>query len=126
MNVIIDTQVLLWWLAGSRSLNAEASAIIADPQTTVFVSAVSVWEIWLKQSLGKLRLPGNFEQILAAQPFEKLPLSAAQARRVATLAWLHRDPFDRMLIAQALAEDLLLLTGDEVLRGYGAHLLVVA
>jgi PIN domain nuclease of toxin-antitoxin system len=98
--------------------------LISNPENTVFVSAVSLWEIWLKQSLGKLRLPANFVDRLAAESFENLPLTASQTARVSDLAWVHRDPFDRMLVAQAEADNLVLLTADEVLAGYGSAVLL--
>jgi PIN domain nuclease of toxin-antitoxin system len=119
VRILLDTQLLLWWLANSRSLSKTARALIADPENAVFVSAVSLWEIWLKQSLGKLRLPAGFEEKLASEAFESLPLTAAQTRHVASLPWRHRDPFDRMLVAQASAERLTLLTADAVLAAYG-------
>jgi PIN domain nuclease of toxin-antitoxin system len=93
--------------------------MICDPENTVFVSAVSRWEIWLKQSLGKLRLPGDFTERLAAESFESLPLVASQTRQVSLLPGCHRDPFDRMLIAQAQVERLVLVTGNEFLVAYG-------
>ena len=99
--------------------------MICDPQNTVFVSAVSLWEIWLKQSLGKLRLPPDFTERLAAESFENLPLTAFHTQRIALLPWYHRDPFDRMLIAQAETENLVLLTADDALAAYGAVVRVV-
>ena len=119
LKFILDTHLLLWWLAGDDAISAGASALIGDPENTIFVSAVSLWEIWLKESLGKLRLPPDFETILAAQAFESLPLTAAQTRQVARLPWHHRDPFDRMLVAQAGTERLQLLTADRTLAAYG-------
>jgi PIN domain nuclease of toxin-antitoxin system len=94
--------------------------MIRDPENTVFVSAVSLWEIWLKQSLGKLRLPVDFTERLAAESFESLPLTASHTRQVSLLPWCHRDPFDRMLVAQAQVEKLVLLTADDALAAYGA------
>lgn len=120
MRILLDTRVLLWWLEGSPSLSAQARELIRDPDNTVFVSAVSLWEIWLKQSLGKLRLPVDFTGRLAAESFESLPLLASHPRQVSLLPWRHRDPFDRMLIAQAQVEKLVLLTADEALTAYGA------
>ena len=120
MRLLLDTHLLLWWLDASPSLSAQAGEMIRDPENTVFVSAVSLWEIWLKQSLGKLRLPVDFTDRLAAESFESLPLMAAHARQVAVLPWRHRDPFDRMLVAQAQVEKLVLLTADEALTAYGA------
>ena len=111
--------MLLWWLGGDPSLSQTASVLIQDPANIVFVSSVSLWEIWLKESLGKLRLPATFEEKLAAQGFENLALTAAQTRQVALLPWRHRDPFDRMLVAQAITEKLTLLTADAVIAGYG-------
>jgi PIN domain nuclease of toxin-antitoxin system len=107
-------------VVGERpSLSADARALIADPENMIFVSAVSLWEIWLKHSLGKLRLPRNFEDRLAGELFESLPLTGAQTRQVALLPWHHRDPFDRMLIAQARVENLVFLTADKAVRAYG-------
>jgi PIN domain nuclease of toxin-antitoxin system len=114
---------LLWWLENSPSLSAEAGAMIADPENIVFVSAVALWEIWLKQSLGKLQLPADFAECLAAESFESLPLTASQTRQVSLLPWHHRDPFDRMLIAQAQVEKLVLLTADDALAAYGSAVL---
>jgi PIN domain nuclease of toxin-antitoxin system len=119
LRLLLDTHILLWWLANAPSLSPTAAALIRDPENMIFISAVSLWEIWLKQSLGKLRLPGGFEEKLEAEAFENLPLTAAQTRQVATLPWLHRDPFDRMLVAQARTENLILLTADAVIGGYG-------
>jgi PIN domain nuclease of toxin-antitoxin system len=101
-------------------LSAQARQTIGDPENTVFVSAVSLWEIWLKRSLGKLRLPVDFTERLAGESFESLPLLASQTRQVSMLPWCHRDPFDRMLVAQAQVEKLVLLTADETLAAYGA------
>jgi PIN domain nuclease of toxin-antitoxin system len=119
VKILLDTHLLLWWLEDSRSLSAAARELIREPQNAVFISAVSLWEIWLKESLGKLRLPDDFEAKLEDEPFENLPLSATHARQVASLPWHHRDPFDRMLVAQAQTEKLALLTADDRLAAYG-------
>lgn len=119
MRILLDTHLLLWWLDANPSLSAQARELICDPKNTLFVSAVSLWEIWLKQSLGKLRLPGGFMDKLAAESFESLPLTASQTQQVSLLPWCHRDPFDRMLVAQAQVEKLVLLTADEALAAYG-------
>src|SRR5271163_1842140 len=99
MKLLLDTHLLLWWLAKSPSLSRQARELVSATENAVFVSTVSLWEIWLKQSLGKLRLPSSFEDKLAAESFETLTLTAPHARRVALLPWHHRDPFDRMLVA---------------------------
>ena len=119
MRILLDTHLLLWWLGNSPTLSDSAHALISEPENTIFVSAVSLWEIWLKESLGRLRLPADFESKMASEPFESLPMSAAHARQVALLPWHHRDPFDRMLVAQARAENLILLTADSAVTAYG-------
>jgi PIN domain nuclease of toxin-antitoxin system len=119
LRLLLDTHLLLWWVANSGSLPEQARALISDPENTIFVSAVSLWEIWLKESLGKLHVPPDFEDKLALESFESLPLTGPQTRQVARLPWHHRDPFDRMLIAQAQIEDLTLLTADDRVSAYG-------
>ena len=125
MRLLLDTHLLLWWLANSRAIGKEAKALIADPDNTIFVSTVSLWEIWLKYSVGKLRVPPNFEDRIAKESFEILPLSVAHARGVRDLPWLHRDPFDRMLVAQAKHEKLIFITADEKIGEYGRMVRVV-
>lgn len=120
MRLLLDTHLLLWWLCNDKSLSALARSLIANPENTVCVSAVSHWEIRLKQSLGKLELPSDFDTKLADEPFELLPLTAASATQFGLLPWHHRDPFDRMLVAQAQVENLTLLTADKALTAYGA------
>jgi PIN domain nuclease of toxin-antitoxin system len=119
LRILLDTQILLWWLSASPSLPVHAGEMIRDPENAVFVSAVSLWEIWLKQSLGKLHVPPDFADRLSAEHFESLPLTATQTQQVSLLPWHHRDPFDRMLIAQAHFEALVLLTADQTLAAYG-------
>ena len=119
MKILLDTNLILWWLANHPSLSDQARELIGDPDNTLFVSAVSLWEIWLKASLGKLHVPADFDVRLAADAFENLPLTARQARQVTVLPWHHRDPFDRMLVAQAQIEKLLFLTADEIMTRYG-------
>jgi PIN domain nuclease of toxin-antitoxin system len=123
---LLDTHLLLWWLSNSPLLPEQARRLIADPDNTIFVSAVSLWEVWLKTSVGKLRVPSGFARKLAAEPFEDLPLRAEHTPAVATLEWHHRDPFDRMLIAQAKCENLVLLTGDSALGAYDRLVLVAS
>ncbi|MBC7792954.1 MAG: type II toxin-antitoxin system VapC family toxin [Clostridia bacterium] len=118
MNVILDTHVVLWWLADSRELGVRAREIIASPTNTVFLSAVVVWETRIKQGLGKLNVPSDFAAVLEQQAFEKLPISIAHAHEVHALPSHHRDPFDRMLIAQAKVEGLTLVTRDPIIAQY--------
>ena len=125
MKLLLDTHLLLWWLDDSPSLPQPARVLIAQPENTIFVSAVTIWEIWLKVSLGKLRLPAGFEAQLAAEGFENLPVTAAHARHTERLPWLHRDPFDRMLVAQAAVSGLTLLSADKLLAPYGPMVHIV-
>lgn len=125
MRLLLDTHMLLWWLGNSPSLGKAAKRLISESENAVFVSSVTLWEIWLKVSLGKLRVPADFEDRLRTDSFEILPLTAAHARGVAGLAWHHRDPFDRMLVAQAEEDRLVLLTADETLRAYGSMVRVL-
>jgi len=120
MRILLDTHVVLWWLNDDAQLGKKARCLIGDPANTIFLSSVCTWEIWLKKSLGKLKLPDDFDKWLAKEEFEPLPLTAAHTRLVAELPWHHRDPFDRMLIAQAMACDLTLLTSDARLKKYGS------
>ena len=125
MKFLLDTHLLLWWLSNSPLLSAQARQLIGDPGNAIFVSAVSLWEVWLKSSIGKLRVPSGFAEKLAAEPFGNLPLRAEHTPVVAMLEWHHRDPFDRMLIAQAGSENLVLLTADRALGAYGRLVRVV-
>lgn len=121
--LLLDTHVVLWWLGEPSKLGADALSAIADPRQRTFLSAVVVWEIRVKASLGKLSLPDEFRQVLSAERFEELPIRAAHAHRLADLPRHHRDPFDRMLVAQALEEGLTIVTRDARVAEYGARVL---
>ena len=118
MKLLLDTHVLLWWLADDATLKQSARGLIGDAQNSVFVSAVCVWEIRIKQSLGKLDVPEDFKEVLAREPFLFLDVTADHAHAIADLPALHRDPFDRMLIAQARVERLTVITHDPRFEGY--------
>ena len=100
-------------MANDPLLSEKARSLIAEPQHTVFVSAVTIWEIYLKQSIGKLHIPDSFSKALLNESFESLPLTARQASVVGELPWHHRDPFDRMLIAQAIEEKMTCVSSDD-------------
>lgn len=122
MRVLLDTHLLLWSVASSRRLPKEARALILDAANEVFYSAASVWEVAIKSALRRRDFkadPAVLVRALAQSGFSELPVTAAHAARVAGLPPLHRDPFDRMLVAQSLAEPMTLLTNDSVLLGYG-------
>jgi len=118
MNLLLDTHVLLWWLDANPTLSKKAQSTIADSNNIVFVSAVVIWEIRIKQSLGKLEIPSDFRRVLDRQPFEMLPITAEHAHAVGNLPAYHRDPFDRMLIAQAKVERLTFVTRDTIIEQY--------
>jgi PIN domain nuclease of toxin-antitoxin system len=118
MNLLLDTHIVLWWLLDSSELDARAREMIASPANAVFLSAVVVWEARIKQGVGKLDVPADFAKVLEDQGFEKLPISLAHTHEVHTLPPHHRDPFDRMLVAQAKIERLTLLTRDSIIAQY--------
>ncbi len=119
MNLLLDTHALLWWLGDDRTLSDAAREAISDPENTVFLSAVVVWEIRIKESIGKLSLPDDFAEVLEDQRFAELPITVAHAHAMAELPTIHRDPFDRMLVAQALVEEMVIVTRDETIAEYG-------
>lgn len=118
MSLLLDTHALLWCLGAPERLRPETRARIEAAETTVFVSAVSAWEMEIKSALGKLRAPDDLEGQLRAKRFVELPVHIRHVRTLHTLAPLHRDPFDRMLAAQALADGLVLVTADRRLHAY--------
>jgi PIN domain nuclease of toxin-antitoxin system len=118
MNLLLDTHVLLWWLDDYPTLSKKAKGAISHGKNLVFISAVVIWEIRIKQSLGKLKLPHNFRKVLDSQPFEQLDITIEHAHAVGDLPAHHRDPFDRMLVAQTKVEHLTLVTRDIGLKKY--------
>jgi len=120
MRVLLDTHVLLWWLADSKSLRAADKRLIASPKSLVYVSAASVWEVEIKRALGKIELPTDWADHLEDGGFRLLSVTCQHALQVTKLPPVHRDPFDRMLVAQAQVEGLVLLTYDSLVKKYGA------
>lgn len=127
MTLLLDTHTLLWWLFNSKELSPQARLLLADPDQRILVSPASAWEIATKFRLGKLPqaapLVHDFNGLLAKARFEELPISAAHAIRAGTLAGLHRDPFDRMLAAQALTQSVPVLGCDDAIATLGATLI---
>lgn len=119
VELLLDTHVLLWWLADDPRLGAGARAAIADPDALVAVSAASAWEIAIKSAAGKLRAPPELEQQLRRERFVPLPIRVAHAVRAGELPPHHADPFDRMLVAQAELESLTIVTRDPLVSRYG-------
>jgi PIN domain nuclease of toxin-antitoxin system len=125
VRLLLDTHAFLWWVADSRELSRKARAAIGSGRNQCLVSIASGWEIAIKVSLGKLRIEGALDRFLpeqiAANGFQPLPIDLKHAARVATLPFHHRDPFDRLLVAQALEEDLAIVTADPVFTKYGVR-----
>lgn len=119
MTYLLDTHVLLWWLDDPALLSDAARRAISDGKNTIYVSAAVAWEIAIKQALGKLQTPDNLEEVMAANRFLPLPVTVAHALSVRKLPLHHRDPFDRMLVAQALQEGFTLISRDPHVARYG-------
>jgi len=119
MDLLLDTHVLLWWDADDPQLGPEARAAIADSANRVHVSAASLWEIAIKARKGKLSLGGPLDGLIAGHGFLPLPMMPEHAIAAGSLDWDHPDPFDRMLVAQARAEALILVHADGIVRRYG-------
>ncbi|WP_405285068.1 type II toxin-antitoxin system VapC family toxin [Gaopeijia maritima] len=121
MRLLLDTHALIWWDRGEGLSSAAESAIRVADQ--VYVSAVSGWEIAIKASLGRLRASRRVEDAVSDSGFEELPIRLRHARRSMDLPWHHRDPFDRMLVAQAQEEGLTLVTRDQAVAQYDVKVL---
>jgi PIN domain nuclease of toxin-antitoxin system len=121
---LLDTKVVVWLLLGDRSrITSAAVAVLEDPRNPVAVSAVSVWEIAIKRSLGKLTIDDGWPRVLARLGFEPMPITALHAEAVGDLPWHHRDPFDRLLVAQASVERRTFVTADPAISAYDIDLL---
>jgi len=123
MRVLVDTHTLLWAVTGDRKLSKRAHSVLASFANEVFVSAASAWEITTKHRLGKLpsagELVADFARIVEQLGFQPLPISIDHAQRAGNLPGDHRDPFDRMLIAQAQSENLALVSNERIFDFYG-------
>ncbi|EAR23335.1 type II toxin-antitoxin system VapC family toxin [Nitrococcus mobilis] len=123
MDILLDTHVLLWWLSDDPRLSAKARNLIADPANAITVSAATAWEIAIKQGLGKLMFDGDLEQAVREQDFQMLPITFAHTAQIGQLPEIHRDPFDRMLVAQARSENLALLSADPHVARYPVNVI---
>ena len=123
MRLLLDTHSLLWWLAGDETLSNTARGAIGDPDNEIFVSAAAAWEIATKYRLG--RLPGaaivaaDIAGAVASQGFIELPINIRDGQTAGGLPAIHKDPFDRMLIAQAIAADMVIVSNEDLFNGYG-------
>lgn len=124
MKLLLDTHVVLWWLDDPNFLSSEARDAISEPANDVFVSSVVAWEIAIKRSLGKLTAPAGIATAIVDAGFKELPVRFSHAWSVETLPAHHRDPFDRMLIAQAIAESCTMVTRDSAIATYTVPIIV--
>jgi PIN domain nuclease of toxin-antitoxin system len=123
VKLLLDTHAALWFLSGDERLSESARRHLIDDANPVLLSAAVVWEISIKRSLGKLRVPGEYLSLLLDAGVQPLPVTVEHATAVEALPPHHRDPFDRMLIAQAQLEGAALVSTDQALRPYGVTLL---
>jgi PIN domain nuclease of toxin-antitoxin system len=121
VSLLLDTHVVLWWLADDPSLSDEIKARL-DHEPDVYVSAVTIWEVAIKQAIGKLE-PADLPEEILRSGFRELPVGSRHALAAGRLPLIHRDPFDRMLVAQARCEDLMLVTRDSRCRQYDVAVL---
>jgi len=118
VRLLLDTHVALWALGDPDRLSDEASSLIADPAHEVYVSAVTVWEVEIKRAIGKLTAPDDFATEVIERGFDGLAIDLAHASAAGRLPLLHPDPFDRMLVAQAMVEGLILVSDDRNVSAY--------
>jgi PIN domain nuclease of toxin-antitoxin system len=117
--LLLDTNVALWLLLGDRKAVSDAAVeALSDERNAISLSAVSIWEISIKRSLGKLDVAAGWARELGRLDFDPLPITSEHAERVERLPWHHRDPFDRLLVAQAMLEDQAVVTADARMAAY--------
>ncbi|HVB52720.1 MAG TPA: type II toxin-antitoxin system VapC family toxin [Candidatus Acidoferrales bacterium] len=126
MSLLLDTHILLWWLSDDPLLPTAAREAIASPESEVLVSVATTWEIAIKQAAGRLEAPVDLMEVVEANDFETLPITAAHTLAAGALPLHHSDPFDRMLIAQARAESLTLISMDHRFPQYDVNLLALS
>ncbi len=118
MKLLLDTHAALWWLADDERLGTDASRQLGDESNRVLLSAAVCWEVAIKRSLGKLKAPEDLAATLLGAGVQPLPVALEHASAVEALPFHHRDPFDRMLVAQAIVEGATIVSGDDRLRSY--------
>ena len=118
MKLLLDTHALIWWLKKDPNLFQGAKKAISNPDNLVFISAASAWEIAIKKSLGKLDVPDDLEIQIEKHNFQSLPITITHGVAVGKLPWHHKDPFDRIIIAQAICESMTIITRDKKFNYY--------
>lgn len=122
MKMLLDTHAALWWLADDERLGRDAARQLSDESNRVLLSAAVVWEVAIKRSLGKLQAPADLAPTLLSAGAQAIPVTLEHIAAVEALAWHHRDPFDRMLVAQAFAEGAAIVSQDDRLSAYDVTL----
>jgi PIN domain nuclease of toxin-antitoxin system len=118
MKLLLDTHILIWWLSQDRRLSQLETDIITNPDNLIFVSAATAWEIAVKKMIGKLEAPDDLPAALAANNFLELPITIDHSQKLYQLPLHHHDPFDRIMVAQAISEDLIFMTRDAKIALY--------
>ena len=126
MELLLDTHVFLWWDSQAKRLGRPAKTLISNPSNRVFVSAASIWEIAIKRRLGKLAFEGSLVDAVGKNAFLELQVSGRDCEAGGALDWPHADPFDRLILAQAQARGLTLITADAAMRGFIGVAIVAA
>ena len=124
MELLVDTHTALWWFDDPSKLSDDARTAISDPANAVYLSAAVAWEIAIKKGLGKLEAPDDLESVMTDSQMQSLSISVADATAVGLLPLHHRDPFDRMLVAQAIERDWTLVSRDPMIQKYPVRILL--
>ena len=123
MKYLVDTHIFIWWMKQDKRIKKEIKSILQDPQNYIYLSIATVWEIVIKKKIGKLKIPHDWKVTLKESNFLLLPISLEHVYKLENLPLHHRDPFDRMLVSQAIVENATLITGDNKLWQYDVALL---
>ncbi len=123
MKLLLDTHAAVWWLSDDTRLGDTSAQLMTDASNQVLLSAAVVWEVAIKRSLGKLEAPADLAATLLGAGAQALPIGVDHAEAIGELPWHHRDPFDRLLVAQAQIERAVLVSDDEALAPYGVPML---
>lgn len=116
--LLLDTHVFLWWLSDDPQLGKISRIAISEPRNQVYISAVSTWEASIKKMSGQLSAPDDLDAVVEEEQFIKLPITLFHGDQAGMLPQYHKDPFDRMLVAQAQSEGLIIVTNDKMIRQY--------
>ncbi len=120
---LLDTHVLLWWLKNSEQLGEKCRHVIGNPENEIYVSPISLWEISIKKAIGKLKAPENLVSICEEKGFTAIDITLTDGEAMEKLPNLHKDPFDRMLIVQAINNNLTIITNDNIIKKYSVNTL---